>query len=432
MKKICLTLVGIYMMMLHAFSQVSSKDTSAYKSKKLAFDEVNIVSGYYNQTADKSAVMGGRTDSKGIGNVTDLANGIDIKFVSWDKKQRKNSFTAGLGIDYHTAASQAYVDSNGHAKNNGARIYPTLDWTIENEKKGTEFGIGAYYSAEHNYYHSIGLNTSFFKKNNHNGIFGVKLTGYFDQIKMIKPSEFLPIDSLKNIAPTDSIVYVTSASGHTQALTYVNGQLVGKAKKHTLPSSARNTLTASFSFEQVINSRLQGSIALDLVYQSGYLGLPFHRVYFNNGKDSIENLPSQRFKLPIGLRLNYFLGDNIIIRSYYRFYMDSWGLQSHTANIEVPVKITPFFSISPFYRYYIQTAAKYFAPYEAHSPQDQYFTSNYALAAFSSQSFGVGFRVAPPKGVFIKSLKMLEIRYSHYTQTTNLNADMISLNLKFK
>jgi len=170
MKKICLTLVGIYMMMLHAFSQVSSKDTSAYKSKKLALDEVNIVSGYYNQTADKSAVMGGRTDNKGIGNVTDLANGIDIKFISWDKKQQKNSFTAGLGIDYHTAASQAYVDSNGHAKNNGTRIYPTLDWTIENEKKGTEFGIGAYYSAEHNYYHSIGLNTSFFKKNNHNGI----------------------------------------------------------------------------------------------------------------------------------------------------------------------------------------------------------------------------------------------------------------------
>lgn len=418
--------------MLHAFSQVSSKDTSAYKLKKLALDEVNIVSGYYDQTADKSAVMGGRTDSKGIGNVTDLANGLELKFISWDGKQRKNTFTAGLGIDYHTAASQAYVDSNGHAKNNGTRIYPTLDWTIENEKKGTEFGIGTYYSAEHNYYHSIGLNTSFSKKNHNNGEFGVKLTGYFDQIKMIRPAEFTPVDSIKNIAPADSIVYITTASGHTRALTYVNGQLVGKEKRMTLPSRARNTYTASFSFEQVINSRMQGSIVLDMVYQSGYLGLPFHRVYFNNGKDTTENLPSQRLKLPIGLRLNYFLGDNIIIRTYYRFYVDNWGLQSHTANIEVPVKITPFFSISPFYRYYIQTAAKYFAPYEEHSTQDHYFTSNYALAAFSSHFFGVGLRFAPPKGVFIKSLKVLEIRYSHYTQTTNLVADMISLNLKFK
>ena len=307
MKKICLTVVGIYIMMLHAFSQVSSKDTSAYKPKKLALDEVNIVSGYYDQTADKSAVMGGRTDSKGIGNVTDLANGLDLKFISWDGKQRKNTFTTGLGIDYHTAASQAYVDSNGHAKNNGTRIYPTLDWTIENEKKGTEFGIGTYYSAEHNYYHSIGLNTSFSKKNHNNGEFGIKLTGYFDQIKMIRPSEFTPVDSLKNVAPTDSIVYITTASGHTQALTYVNGQLVGKEKRMTLPSRARNTYTASFSFEQVINSRMQGSIVLDMVYQSGYLGLPFHRVYYNTGKDTIgKALPSQRLKLPIGLSLNFF------------------------------------------------------------------------------------------------------------------------------
>jgi len=433
MKKICLTVIGMYMMLLHAFSQFSAKDTSAYKPKKLKLDEINLVSSYYNKTADKSAVMGGRTDAKGIGNVTDLANGLDLKFVSWDRKNRKNSFTAGLGIDYHTAASQAYVDSNGHAKNNGTRIYPTMDWTIENEKKGTEFGMGAYYSAEHNYYHSIGLNTSFAKKTDNNGEFSFKLTGYFDNIKMIKPSEFVPVDSVKNVSPTDSVVYITTASGRTEAVVYQNGGIVSQSGKHSqLPSKTRDTYTASFGFSQVINQRMQGSIALDLVYMNGYLGLPFHRVYFNNGKDTIENLPSQRFKFPIGIRLNYFLGDNIILRAYYRFYIDNWGLKSHTASLEVPVKITPFFSLSPFYRFYVQTAVNYFAPYEGHSPQDQYYTSNYALAAFTSNSFGMGLRLAPPKGVLIKSLNAVEIRYAHYTQTTDLISDVISMNLKFK
>ena len=431
MKKICLTLVGIYLLLLHAFSQLSTKDTSSYTSKKLKLDEVNLVSSYYNQTADKSSVMGGRTDSKGIGNVTDLANGIDIKFVGWDPKGRKNSLTGGLGIDYHTAASQAYVDSNGRARNNGTRIYPTLDWTIENEKKGTEFGLGGYYSAEHNYYHSIGLNTSFSKKNHSNGEFSVKLTGYFDQIKMIRPSEFIPIDSIKSVPGTDSIVYVTTASGRTEALSYNTGQVVDKGSRVVIPSRARDTYTASFSFSQVINARMQGSIEADVVYQSGYLGLPFHRVYLNTGKDTVENLPSQRFKLPVGIRLNYFLGDNIIIRTYYRFYADNWGMVSHTANIEVPVKITPFFSVSPFYRYYVQTAAKYFAPYEQHTAADQYYTSNYALASFSSEFFGAGIRIAPPKGI-LGSLNTLEIRYGHYTQTTDLVSDIISLNLKFK
>jgi hypothetical protein len=431
MRKICLTVVGMYLMLLHAFSQVSYSDSSGYKSRKLKMDEVNLVSSYYNQTADKSAVMGGRTDSKGNGDVTDLANGLDVKFVGWDGKARKNSLTLGLGVDYHTAASQAYVDSNGRARNNGTRIYPTLDWTIENEKKGTEFGLGAYYSAEHNYYHSIGLNTSLSKKVHHNGEFSVKLTGYFDQIKMIRPAELVPVDSIKSTSTTDSIVYVTTASGRTQALTYVNGQAVSSGSGTVTPSKSRDSYTASFSFSQVINQRMQGSIAMDLVYQTGYLGLPFHRVFLNTGKDTIENLPSQRFKLPIGFRLNYFFGDNIIIKTYYRFYVDNWGMTSHTANIEVPVKITPFFSVSPFYRYYVQKAVNYFAPYEKHTASDQYYTSNYALASFSSQFFGAGIRIAPPKGI-VGSLNMLELRYGHYTQTTDLISDVISLNLRFK
>jgi hypothetical protein len=431
MRKICLTVVGIYMMLLHAFSQVSKKDSVAYKPRKLHLDEVNLVSSYYNQTADKSSVMGGRTDSKGIGDVTDLANGIDIKFVGWDGQKRKNSITAGLGIDYHTAASQAYVDSNGHARNYGTRIYPTIDWTIENEQKGKEFGLGAYYSAEHNYYHSIGLNTSLSKKNRRNGEFSVKLTGFFDQIKMIRPSEFIPVDSVKSVPGVDSIIYITTASGRTEALSYNTGQTVGSSSASLIPSRARDTYTASFSFTQVINTRMQGSISMDLVYQSGYLGLPFHRVYLNTGKDTIENLPSQRFKLPIGLRLNYFLGDRIVLRSYYRFYVDNWGMVSHTASLEVPIKITPFFSISPFYRYYVQTGVNYFAPYEKHTTSDQYYTSNYALASFSSQFFGTGLRIAPPNGVWGK-LNTLEIRYGHYAQTTDLTSNIVSLNLKFK
>jgi hypothetical protein len=432
MKKICLTVVGLYLMLFHAFSQVSIKDSSAYTPKKLKPEEVNLVSSYYTQSADKSAVMGGRTDAKGVGDVTDLANGLDIQFAGWDRRKRKNTLTLGIGVDYHTAASQAFVDSNGRARNDGTRIYPTLDWSIENEKKGTEFGMGAYYSAEHNYYHSLGLNTSFSKKTKNNGEFSARLTGYFDQIKMIRPAEFIPVDSVKNIPGTDSVVYFTTASGRTEALSYHTGQVVGKSSGSVVPSRPRDTYTASFSFSQVINERVQGSIGMDLVYQSGYLGLPFHRVYFNTGKDTMENLPSQRFKVPIGVRLNYFMGDRIILRMYYRFYIDNWGIVSHTASIEIPIKITAFFSLSPFYRYYAQTAANYFAPYAAHTPQELYYSSNYALAAFESHFIGMGMRLAPPKGVLMKSLAAVEFRYGHYTQTTDLVSDMVSLNLKWK
>ncbi|HET7003721.1 MAG TPA: DUF3570 domain-containing protein [Puia sp.] len=431
MRKLSLSVIGMYLVMAHAFSQTNTTDSTGYKPKKLKLDEINLVTSYYDQTADKSAVMGGRTDYKGNADVTDFANGIDVTFIGWDKKQRKNTLSLGLGIDYHTAASQAYIDSNGTFRNNGTRIYPTLSWSRENDKKGTSFGLGAYYSAESNYYYSFGLNGSVSKKNKNNGEFSLKVVSFFDQIKMIYPTEFIPVTKAPPVDSALQLHYITTASGRSE-LVNSNGQVVGKSKAPDVPSKPRNTLTASLSFSQIINQRMQGSIELDMVYQNGYLGLPFHRVYYNTGKDTIENLPSQRFKLPIGFRLNYFLGDKIIIRSYYRFYADSWGLVSNTFNLEVPVKITPFFSISPFYRFYMQTAARYFAPYAVHTEDEQYFTSNYALAAFNSNLFGAGLRLAPPRGIFTNSLRILELRYSHYTQTTDLNANIISLNLTFK
>ncbi|HEY5392921.1 MAG TPA: DUF3570 domain-containing protein [Hanamia sp.] len=403
MKKICLTLVGIYLMMLHVFGQYYQKDTTTYKSRPLKIDEINLVSSYYSQNGNHSPVTGGIGTEK----VTDIANGIDVKWVGWDAMNNKHTLTAGLGFDHHTSASSTYVSKTGASKTGGSRLYPSVDWLEENTKKGTSFGLGLYVSKEYNY-SSFGINGQFSKKTKNNGEFTGKLSGYFDRVKMIYPSEFVPI-----------VTTVTSASGD------------GHGGKSKIPSKPRTTGTLSLSFSQVINKRMQGIILLDGVYQNGYLGLPFHRVYFNNGSDLIENLPSNRLKLPIGIRLNYFLGDKIILRSYYRYYIDSWGLQAHTASLEVPYKITPFISVAPFYRYYTQTAVKYFAPYETHVTSDEYYTSNYSLSAFNSQFFGINFRLAPPKGIF-PGLSSLELRYGHYSQTTDLVSDVISLDLKFK
>jgi hypothetical protein len=409
MKKVCLTVTGLLVLFCHAFSQngnspqTPAPDTGAYKPRKLTFDEANLVSSYYTQDGNHSAIRGG------LGNehVTDLANGVELKWVGWDSRQRKNALTAGLGIDHHTAASQAWINKSGASRRtDGLRLYPSLDWTRENEQKGSSVSAGVYYSNEFNY-QSVGLNAGVTQKTKTNGEFGLKVSAYLDQVKLILPSEFEPAGA-----------YQPRANGDDRHPDY--------------GSSGRQTYTASFSFSQVINTRLQGSLLLDVVDQQGYLGLPFHRVYFTNGADSVEKLPNHRFKVPIGLRANYFLGDNLILRGYYRYYTDSWGIHSHTASLETTLKVTAFFSVTPFYRFYTQTAGTYFAPYEAHVVTDSYYSSNYALAEFTSHFFGGGIRLAPPKGIFDSHLKMLEIRYGHYTQTTDLVSDVISLNLQFK
>lgn len=396
------------------------QDGNEYESRGLHIDEVNLVSSYYNQNGDHSAITGGIGTEK----VTDFSNGLDLKLVWLGNENNKNTISAGVGVDYHTSASAAWVDTLGRGKTGGRRIYPSLDWTVENAKTGNTFGLGAYYSGEYNY-KSLGGDIHFSQKTaDKNGEFSAKIQGYFDHVVLIYPNKFIPKPVITDTGPT----YITTASGRTVLSS------AGGVTNPGLPTKPRTTLTAALSYSQMISSRLQISLLADVVAQQGYLSLPFHTVVRNAGQDTvIEKLPSSRFKLPLGIRANYFLGDNIILRSYYRYYMDNWGSKSNTANLEIAYKITPFFSISPFYRYYDQSAAKYFAPYGAHSTNDPYYTSNYEYAKFRSDFYGVGFRIAPPKGVLgWQNFHELEIRYGHYSQTTGLVSDVISVSLGFK
>lgn len=384
------------MALTKSFSQAAN-DSSAYAMRKLKMEEANLVSSYYGQNGDHAAVTGGI----GTQQLTDIANVFSIKLVAYDKKARKHSFDLEAGIDHYTSASSDKIDlkANSSASHADTRFYPSVAWTMENDKKGTSIGAGIYYSREFDY-QSVGTSLSFSKKTaNKNGELSVQLHAYFDQVKLVTPVELRP---------------------------------GGENDRH-YGTSGRNTYAGSLSWTQVINKNLQVAILADLVQQQGFLSLPFYRVYFQDGSVHQEKLPDSRLKIPIGFRANYFLGDNIIIRTYYRYYKDDWGAAAHTANLEIPVKITPFFSVSPFYRFYSQTAIKYFAPYEVHTVQDQYYSSNYDLSGFNSNFIGAGIRMAPPKGVLgMQHFNMLEIRYGHYTKNINMNANIVSLNIKVK
>ena len=403
MKKICLSVAGIFLLLFSAFAQTSTPDSSQYKSRKLTFEEANLVSSYYRQDGNNSAVTGGLGTEK----LNDFSNTFDVKFTKWGKKDLKHTFDLEVGIDHYTSASSDNVNPQtiSGASYADTRIYPSVNWSAENEKKGTTIGAGLSFSTEFDY-QSVGINAIFGKKtNNRNGEFIAKAQAYFDQVTYILPVELR-----------------TGGGGNP-----------GDDEEDDYPSKSRNSFSGSLSYSQIVNQRLQLMVIADLVYQQGYLGLPFHRVYLNNSSVAVENLPDTRLKIPLGFRANYFLGDKVVLRSFYRYYYDDWGLNAHTVQFESSVKVTPFFSLTPFYRYYTQSAVDYFAPIYVHKQSDQYFTSNYDLSKFNSNFFGGGFRISPPKGVFgIKRLSMLELRYGHYSRSNGLKSDIISINLKYK
>src|SRR5665213_3080051 len=187
MKKIYLSIIGFSVLCrMNAYAQtkqdsVSNKpaytinnnpkqDSTHFNSRKLKLDEVDFVTSYYSQNGDHSAVTGGIGTEK----VTDIANGLDLNFVWTNHNNNKNTLAVGLGFDYHTAASQAYVSKTGASSPSGTRLYPSVDWTVENAKTGNTFGVGAYLSDEYNY-KSLGGDIHYsVKTDNKNGEFSAK------------------------------------------------------------------------------------------------------------------------------------------------------------------------------------------------------------------------------------------------------------------
>ena len=365
--------------------------------------EVDILGSYYVQDGDHSAVEGGR----GTQHLTDFSPTILLN-LPLDSVTR---LSANIGTDFYASASTDRIDqvlSSPSSHDN--RIHADFGLTRQ-LAGGRQVGVGVGVSKEYDYT-SFNL-TGSYAHTSLDGNRELSLAGqiFLDQVTVILPAELRP-------------------SG---------------TRDHNYGSDNRQSFNLSGVFSQVLTQRLQVALSAEFVVQRGLLATPFQRVYFRErggmlGQARPENLPRQRVKYPVGLRLTYYATDLAQLRAYYRFYNDDFGIRAHSLELEVPLKITPFLTFYPFYRYHIQTAANFFAPYLEHSVADEFYTSDYDLAAFSSHKSGLGLRYAPLYGLSrfktpfdgrIAKFKSLDVRYGYYRQSTGLTANIVSVDLSF-
>ena len=122
------------------------------------------------------------------------------------------------------------------------------------------------------------------------------------------------------------------------------------------------------------------------------------------------------------------------LQSYYRFYWDDFGLIGNTFSLELPIKITPTLSITPFERVYAQQGVDFFKPFGEHNTEQQYYTSDYDLSTFHSYKSGVSIRHAPFSKKRRRTFKEIEIRYAFYKRSDGLTASIITafINLEYE
>lgn len=450
---------SIVLVMLISVSVFAQDKEPVFKKRVLESTEVDFLASYYNQDGAKSAVSGGIGSEK----LTDLASNIIVAMPLNDD----DVLTVDLGLSAYTSASSSNINpfdsgtnptpwqASSGASQSDQLVSAVVNYSHSSDSRNFIWNTDLSFSNEYDYT-SIGFGggiASLF--NEKNTELSLKVNAYLDQWRPIYPKE---LDEYATYG--SNFVNQGYLAGRT---IYDQNSLVTVAYAptafQTIKSVNRNSFSASLGFSQVLSKKLQVSLFADIVQQQGLLSTPYHRIYFadkanyyigqpqfintyesvsNAGvyklADDIERLPDSRFKLPLGARLNYYINERFIVRTYYRFYSDNWDIQAHTASIELPIKLSDKFTVFPMYRYYTQTASKYYAPYETHLSTEKFYTSDADLAAFDANQYGFGINytdIFTATKIWEFGLKNIDLRFNHYERSDNLKANIATIAFKF-
>ena len=407
------------------FSQVDN--TNSYQKRVLETAEIDLLFSFYNQDGENAAVTGG----EGTEALTDATSSIVVKMPL----NPDDILTVDVGISAYSSASTSNIDpfdkssrqaspfsASSGASQSDALVHFNPSYEHSSIDRNSVYSAQLYVSSEYDYF-SVGFGGGYTRLFNEKNS---QLAASF-QVFLDKWNPQYPVELRNGFFDTRITGSGTYDPGFTE-----------------FEDETRNSYSLSISFSQILSKRMQGSIFMDLVSQKGLLGTPHQRVYFGDVDDffieefqladGVEQLPDNRFKIPIGARLNYYLNDLIVLRTYYRYYSDDWGINGNTASLEVPVKLNDKFTLYPNYRYYKQTAADYFYEKEVAVSSLDFFTSDYDLSAFNSHQYGIGLRykdIFTSAKVLMFGLKTIDFRFNTYDRNDGLSSYIFSLGTTF-
>ncbi|WP_285654688.1 DUF3570 domain-containing protein [Allomuricauda sp. NBRC 101325] len=405
---------------------VGQAQDNSYTKRVLETSEIDMLFSYYSQDGNNAAVTGG----EGTEELTDVTSTIVLRMPL----NENDILTVDVGLSAYTSASSSNInpldggfnvtpfDASSGESRKDMLVYFNPKYQHNSEDRNKIWSANAYVSSEYDYF-SVGIGGSYTRLFNERNT-EITLSGnvFLDKWNAIYPIELR--DGFFDDRITGNGTYNPTFS--------------------EFDKETRNSYSLSLSFSQILSRKLQGALFVDVVSQNGLLSTPFQRIYFSDTEDffiddfqladNVEQLPGSRFKIPFGGRLNYYLNDLMALRTYYRYYWDDWGVTSHTANIEVPVKVSNKFLVYPTYRYYTQTAADYF--YDKGQVQSNYefYTSDHDLSKFNAHQYGVGVQY---KDIFTQAkvlsfgLKTIDLRFSQYDRSDGLNAFIVTFGTTF-
>lgn len=388
-------------MAMWQISKAQFANDTAFEKKKLSKTSVEFCFSYYNQDGNNSAVTGG------IGTEKLAVYAIDLNVAHQFK--RWNTFSVNTGIDIISSASTDKIDYRiSSASILDQRFHTDFNYQRQLKKADVKIGGGIGISTESDYNAlPITFATQYTEPNGMRSYsFGISCS--LDDLRWGRFDKEHEGEKLQLVYPSE--------------LRFKEWYDVKK----------RKTLHLKFGFTQILSKKVSVGIFPEFIYQTGLLSTPFHRVYFNDNSLRVENLPKQRFKFPVAIKLNAFIGNRFILKNQYSFYADNFGIIGNAIELEGALKVVPQLTIVSFFRFYHQSASRYFKPYKTHTITEEFYTSDFDLSKFNTYKAGLSLKFFPINKKQKKTImENIIVRYAFYYRSNQLHAHVASFAFLF-
>jgi hypothetical protein len=185
---------------------------------------------------------------------------------------------------------------------------------------------------------------------------------------------------------------------------------------------------------QILTRNMIAALNVEVITDEGFLNNPYRSVRFLDTASPVgfsfepELYPRTRTTNAVGIRTKYYMPYRAALEAQYRYFIDTWDIESHTASISY---IHPWrdFTFSAKYRYHTQTGAHFFQDLFSRSAATNFRGRDKELSALSSQTvkLAVAYEFISDgwnfidKGTVNVSLDYLQVDYDEFRDISTGN-----------
>lgn len=177
--------------------------------------------------------------------------------------------------------------------------------------------------------------------------------------------------------------------------------------KHAQPEfqEKMDTRTYRFDVSQILTRSLIAGLSYQTISDQGFLNNPYRSARFldpsvpRGFSFESEVYPKTHTSNAIAARLKYYLPYRAALMTEYRWFQDTYGIRANDIALEYTHPFGDHWTFEGRARYYKQSAADFYSDLFPRSNSQNFIGRNKELAAFNTQSLGLGVSYHLVKGM---------------------------------